>query len=247
MINCFLKIPFKFKDICIIYPPSVEETVLDSNFGNYKVLFTISQEELEDEFMKQENSELKDFKVPTPFEFLLLQAHQSNHGYDLVKKAFWFFTKTDVTILFDRQEIWLCDLEKVLKETKDVEELLKIKKIDKNNFFDFQNAIRESIGEKQIEPPNPNEDPRVKRIKAKARYRDKIKAKKGMGINLETNLMAICCMNMGLNPLNIGKISLASVGKLTEMYQNKEKYDIDTRALIAGADAKKIKLSYWIK
>jgi hypothetical protein len=68
-----------------------------------------------------------------------------------------------------------------------------------------------------------------------------------MGINLETNLMAICCMNMGLNPLNIGKISLASVGKLTEMYQNKEKYDIDTRALIAGADAKKIKLSYWIK
>lgn len=247
MINCFLKIPFKFKDICTIYPPSVEDTVSDSNFGNYKVLFTISQEELEDEFMKQENSELKDFKVPTPFEFLLLQARQNNHGYDLVKKAFQFFTKADITILFDRQEIWLCDLEKVLKEIKDVEELLKIKKIDKNNFFDFQNAIRESIGEKQIEPPNPNEDPRVKRIKAKARYRDKIKAKKGMGINLETNLMAICCMNMGLNPLNIGKISLASVGKLTEMYQNKEKYDIDTRALIAGADAKKIKLSYWIK
>jgi hypothetical protein len=52
MINCFLKIPFKFKDICTIYPPSVEDTVSDFNFGNYKVLFTISQEELEDEFMK---------------------------------------------------------------------------------------------------------------------------------------------------------------------------------------------------
>lgn len=247
MINCFLKLPFKFKDICTIYPPSVEETLLDPYFMNYKVLFTISQEELEDEFIKQDNSDNKDFKVPTPFEFLLLEANRNSQGCDLVRKAFQFFVKTEITILFDRQEIWLCDLEKTLKEIKDVNELLKIKKIDKNNFFDFQNAIRDSIGEKQIEPPNPNEDPRVKRIKAKARYRDKIKAKKGMGINLETNLMAICCMNMGLNPLNVGKISLASVSKITEMYQNKEKYDTDVRALLAGADAKKIKLSYWIK
>ena len=34
------------------------------------------------------------------------------------------------------------------------------------------------MGLKFAERPDENEDPRVKRIKAKARYRDKIKAKK---------------------------------------------------------------------
>ena len=34
------------------------------------------------------------------------------------------------------------------------------------NFFDFQNAIRDSLGEAKAEAPDPTEDPRVRRIKA---------------------------------------------------------------------------------
>ena len=48
-------------------------------------------------------------------------------------------------------------------------------------------------------------------MKAKARYRDKIKAKKGNGLDLGTTLVSICCMGIGLTPLNIGKISYASI------------------------------------
>ena len=93
-----------------------------------------------------------------------------------------------------------------------------LKIITGQNYFFLQNAIRESLGEKAIEPPNPNEDPRLKRMKAKARYRDKIKAKKGGGIDLGSSLVAICCMGIGLTPLNIGKISYASVARLTTTY-----------------------------
>ena len=98
-----------------------------------------------------------------------------------------------------------------------------------------------------MEPPDPDEDPRVKRIKAKARYRDKIKAKKGMGITLGTLLASICCMGIGINPLNVGELSYASVDSLIKTYQEKEKYETDIKALMAGADSKKIKPKYWIR
>jgi hypothetical protein len=67
------------------------------------------------------------------------------------------------------------------------------------------------------------------------------------GINFETMLVAICCMGLGLTPLNIGEMSYAAVGELVKVYQNKEKYEIDVRSLLAGADSKKVKPKYWIK
>lgn len=259
MINSFLKIPFNFQDVCQIYPPSVEETLSTPNFILFKTLFTISQEDLEDEFLKDENNmplifndlnganeQIKQKKVPTPFDFLIIKAAENKEGFQLVKDAFEFFTKQEVSIILKLREIWFGNITEILKETKNIDDLLKVKKITADNFFNFQNAIRICLGEKEKEPPNPNEDPRVKRIKAKARYRDKIKAKSGKGLTLEKSLEAICCMNMGLNPLNIGQLSLASVGQLIERYQLKEKYETDVKALIGGADSKKIKPQYWI-
>jgi hypothetical protein len=111
--------------------------------------------------------------------------------------------------------IFVGDVKEQLQKAKSVHDL---KIISEQNYFFLQNAIRESLGEKAIELPNPNEDPRIKRIKAKARYRDKIKAKKGGGIDLGSSLVAICCMGIGLTPLNIGKISYASVARLTTTY-----------------------------
>ena len=64
---------------------------------------------------------------------------------------------------------------------------------------------------------------------------------------LGTLLTAICCMGIGLNPLNIGEMSYACVHWLIAMEQQKEEYDIDIRALLAGADSKKVKPKYWIK
>lgn len=103
------------------------------------------------------------------------------------------------------------------------------------------------MGSKPIEPPNPNEHPKVKAMKAKARMRDRIKSKSGKGINLSTTLAAICCMGIGITPLNIGEISYGSMRILTSMYQGKEKYELDIDSLLAGADSKKVKPKYWIK
>jgi hypothetical protein len=86
-------------------------------------------------------------------------------------------------------------------------------------------------------------------MKELARKRDAIKAKQGSkdGITLTTSLVAICCMGIGITPLNIGELSYASIGPIMNTMQEKEKYDIDVRSLLAGADSKKVKPKYWIR
>lgn len=57
----------------------------------------------------------------------------------------------------------------MISETSSLDELIIFTEDD---YFDFQNAIRKSLGEKPEKPPepdDPNEHPEIKRIKALAR------------------------------------------------------------------------------
>ena len=234
----FLGFPEEFQEKFLIYPPKVKEVVSNKNFNQYRQLLTFSQEELDDEFLKKQDT------APTPLEFLLSNSYYNKDFEKIAKDAFYLFIRQDVTFLYDKKLILIGKLNKELKRVKNLNDLTFL---DENNFFDFQNKIRESLGDKPIEPPNPNEHPKIRRMKAKARYRDKIKAKQGDGINLLTSLASICCMGIGITPLNIGEMSYASISILINTYQNKEKYKIDIASIQAGADSKKINPKYWIK
>jgi hypothetical protein len=111
------------------------------------------------------------------------------------------------------------ELEKVVTKIEKVEDLITIQE---EEYFDFQNIIREVCGDKPLkppEPPNPNEDPRIAAMKAKAKERDRIKAKQNTknGISIQTCLVAICCMGIGITPLNIGEMSYAAIGPIMKM------------------------------
>ena len=54
-------------------------------------------------------------------------------------------------------------------------------------------------------------------------------------------------MNIGINLLNIGELSYAALPILISTYQEKEKYELDIRSLLAGADSKKVKPKYWLR
>lgn len=242
MINpaVFIGAPLAYKQFKI-YPPKVKEVAANPSYGQYLRILTFSQEEIEDEFVEK-NIDIK--KIPTPFEFLLANCYNSKEVALLTKNAFKFFMGIDVNFFYEAKIIAVGNLEENLKDAKSINDLVLIREED---FFDIQNLIREASGGKRVEPPNPNEDPRVKRIKAKARYRDKIKAKQKKGISLSTCLTAICCMGIGITPLNIGEMSYAAVSAIIERYQEKEKYQLDIDTLLAGADSKKIKPKYWIR
>ena len=242
MINpsTFLGEPSWFKNICQIYPPKVKDVVTNQDFSNFQTILLISAEEIEDLFV--ENKQEMD-TYPTPLEFLLANCYNNKNYEELTKKAFMFFIREEITILYDLKAIWIGDA----AELSNIDNLQQLRLLNEENFLDFQNSIRIALGDKPKEPPDPDEDPRVKRIKAKARYRDRVKAKQGKGIGFSTSLTSICCMGIGITPLNVGELSYAAVSELIRRYQEKEKYETDISSLLAGADSKKVKPKYWIR
>lgn len=243
--NFFICEPVQFKPGINIYPPKVKDVISEQFFGVYSRLLTYSQEEIEDEFIEV-GSELTNY--PTPIEFLLNNAYHHKDYEKRCKEAFYFFIHEEVSFLYDQKAILIGDIENVLIKANSIEDLILLKEED---FFDFQNLIRESMGKKRVEPPNPNEHPKIKEMKRKARYRDKIKAKNAAkskdGVSLFTTLVSICCMGLGITPLNIGEMSYVAINAILKKYQEKEKYQLDIDSLLAGADSKKVKPEYWIK
>ena len=245
-ITAFIGEPLNFKNKIWIYPPKVKDVIGNHKFAMYQKILTITAEDVQDE-LKKAGKEMEVY--PTPFEFLLGNCYNSKEFRDLTIEAFEFFCHTKVAFLFEEKKMIIGDLEKLVQEISDVSEIVYLLE---DEYFDFQNTIREGMGDKPVKPPepiNPNEDPRIRRIKEKARERDRIKAKqagKG-GISLDICLTAICCMGIGITPLNIGEMSYAAVGPIMKVMQDKEKYDIDIRSLLAGADSKKVKPKYWIR
>ena len=238
----FLGEPFPFKKGIKIYPPTVRDVITNPRYGLYTRILTQSQEEIEDEFVKAKKK--LDY-FPTPIEFLLNNSYHSKEYEFLAKQAFEFFLKDKVNFLYEEKMIVVGDLKEILPKLQSLDQLVTIKE---SEFFDFQNIIRQAANQDAVEPPNPNEHPRIKAMKAKARYRDKIKAKQNEknGIGLFTILVSICCMGLGITPLNIGEMSYVAMQNILSTYQDKEKYELDINSLLAGADSKKIKPKYWI-
>ena len=239
----FIGEPLQFKRGIKIYPPKVKEVISNPQYGYFIKVLTYSQEEVEDEFVEQKKNL---DKFPTPLEHMLNNCYHSKQYEQICRDAFKFFIKEDVTFLYEEKLIIIGKIEEILKDLEGLEQLIFI---NESEFFHFQNAIRETIGQKMIEPPNPNEHPRIKAMKAKARYRDKIKAKQSAknGISMFTTLVSICCMGLGITPLNIGEMSYIAMDSILRKHQEKEKYQLDVDSLLAGGDSKKIKPKQWIR
>lgn len=239
--NFFLGYPVPFKNICKVYPPKIKDILNDKDYPVYRKLFLSCQEDIEDEYAELK---LPMNEVPTPFEYLFTMMAAEPMIRAIIQNGFEFFIKEPITILMDQHLIIVGDLKSTIKKIKSIDQLRIIKE---DNYFEFQQLLRRSIGENEIEPYNPNENPKIKYFKAKARLRDRVKAKSKDAINLTTTLAAICCMNFSLNPLNIGELTQAAIAVLIRYYQEKSKYELDIQSLLAGADSKKIKPQNWIR
>ena len=241
----FLCQPQEFKPGIKIYPPTVNDVVTNQYFGQYMTLLTYSQEDVEDEFL---NAKKKLEVYPTPMEFMLNNSYHNKQYDELCKGAFKFFIHEEVTFLYEQKVIVVGNIQEILKTAQSLEDLIMIKE---EEFFDFQNAIRACIGKKEVEKPDPDIDPRVAEIKRKQRRAQRLKAKQAAkskdGISLYTTLVSICCMGLGITPLNIGEMSYVAVEAILRKYQEKEKYELDIDSLLAGADSKKVKPKYWIR
>lgn len=251
MINpaVFLKRPIQFQNICTIYPPSVQDIVDNPKATQLFKLLTYSQDDIEDFYSTNKNKEGQtNQKLPTPLEFLLANCYQSPVFAHLINDAFVFFLHETCTILYEQKIILLGTAETLVQ----IDDFKQLRYLSEDTFFDFQNVIRMAMGAELVEQKTEEEEnPILKRIKAASRRRkrlaEKTRQKQKGGISLTTTLGAICCMGIGLTPLNIGEISYASVSVLMSLYQQKEKYQTDIDSLMAGASPKKVHPKYWIR
>ena len=237
----FLGLPVDFEGLCEVYPPSVGEVLGLKDFQKYRMILTMTQVDIEDAFFQDQEID-PNVTIPTPYENLI-ECCRKDKGYKkLVQDAIYYFTHKKVSIDLEEEIIIIGDVEDLLS----LSDITELPIIDSNNYFNFQNIIRSCLGDDQLEEDKIEKNFRVRKMKAKARYRDRVKAKQGGGITLEDSLTSICCMGIGINPLNIREMSYAAMNKLMSKFQQKERYDIDIRSLIAGADAKKVKPQYWM-
>ena len=243
----FIGEPTDFMGICLIYPPKVKDIIASGPFLKYYRFFTFSQEEVEEE--------IKRLGLPietgvNALHFLINICKNDKNFEESILKGLEYFLHEKATILYEQKVILIGEI-----TPENLSNIENLRLITTNNYFEFQNAIRRSAGFPEEKPPvpiDPDEDPRIRKMKEKIRERDRIKAKRAAegktdGISLSTSLAAICCMGIGLTPLNIGEMSYAAIAPLTKMMQEKEKYDLDIHSILAGADPKKVKPKYWIR
>jgi hypothetical protein len=242
----FIGEPLHFKHGIKVYPPKIKDMLGKPRYSAYVSMFTFSQEDIWDMIAEKEGRDVDGKPVenaPTPFEFFLNNCYNSKEFMEVAKEALELFTHETARINPEGKIIFFID------GIEDIQDIQKLKRVEEDDFFDFQNLIRQVIGENPVEKPNPNMNPKVALIKAKGRLRERIKKKKGnkAGISFETMLVALCCMNLGLNPLNIGEIPYPAASALFAMSQEKEKYETDLKIATAGFGNKKVKPKYWIK
>ena len=118
----FLGLPRDFKNLCKIYPPSVNDVVGNKNYSSYLQILTLSQEEIEDLFVDKANKtgmSLPD-KFPTPMELLLANAYNSPEVAEITKEAFQFFIHQDIAFIFENKTIIIGGLG-VLEGIKEIE------------------------------------------------------------------------------------------------------------------------------
>ena len=248
MINsaaCFLGLPLDFKGQFKVYPPKIKDVLNNSDFQKFFSLFTISQEDIEDQiFNMNDDVKIQEGQIPTPYQYMVQICLANQEYLNLIKDGFKFFTNEELTFIAEKQMFLIGNLEDILQNVNTLDDLPIFKPED---YFEFQNMIRAAMGDKELEPYDYNMHPRKRQMLAKARYRDRIKAKQNAkSTSFLNNLASICCMGIGLTPLNIGEMTYAAINILISKFQFKEKYDLDIQSLLAGADKKKVKPKYWM-
>lgn len=234
----FIGAPILLDNVCLIKP----KTVLDKIKLGYKYdtclgLLTLSSSDIEDILFKKLGADMKELASITPFEYLLLSADNNETFFMELKEAFVTFIQEDIHIIPKAGIVLVGDLNNQFI-------------IDKNNFSRFQEILRiqNHLDQPEEVPENENYMERKFRLRRKELKEAKAKqAKKDEKSPDFVDLMSsLCVMNIGVTWNNIKELPIYTFYELLGRNQKKEKYELDIRSLLAGADKKNIKLEYWI-
>lgn len=238
-------IPLMYKDICLIYSPSlfnIAKIGLDKFYECISLLL-ISKPSLEDD-----NEAKQVLDKMTDFDFLIATTLMDPEQKKTLTTAFEIFTQDDIIILPQDKKIILGDI-------------AERRVLDNDSFYEFQSYIgavcsMDDYTSDRIEFLD-SDSPQVRAIKMKMiqgrKDLEKIKKRqKDSGGKSSVSLSdLIASIPIGTN----GSYNLESTKNLTYYaFQDQlkrmgwyEEFNINSRAALAGAKIGKDKLSHWIK
>ena len=91
--------PLNYDGKLKIYPPRVKDVVTNPNFNIFYKVLTITQDDVKDEIGNRLG---QDEKMPTPFEYILLNCQYVSGFATILRSAFQFFCHTDVSFLYQQ-------------------------------------------------------------------------------------------------------------------------------------------------
>ena len=237
-LKAFTGAGYSLSNICMVYPLTVKDIVVigENNYQRYLSLLTMTSDELYD-YYKQ-----KKIKVPENIDVFknLMESCEYDDTFLIeLEKAFSTFIREQVQILPDSQTIIIGELDKGKF----------IRKFKKEDFYEFQQILRIQNKISLPEEIPENETPMQKKFRLRRLEVKKAKRKQNQKKQTEAtsflNLISSMMCYLGLPLAEILKLPLFAFYDLLGRNQNREKYDYDVRAILAGADAKKIKLVHW--
>ena len=236
-LKSFFGYPYAYSTLCLVYPLTIKEIVDTGqiNYSSYLSILTM------DEFDIARNAEKKKIQLdPTtiiPLKYIIDSTKQNYTFLLEFKNAFRTFIREEITILFDDYAIAMGDCKDKRLITVD-------------NFGDFQNIIRVQNKRAVKEDPPPDESPIRRKFRLKAEYRDAVKRSQQSNDPNAPDLCALmssfCCYS-GMAPKELEGYTFFAFKETFERYQLKDKYSLDVRSILAGADPKKVKPEPWIK
>jgi len=233
----FLGLPISFGTTCLIYPLTIEELSVmgDNKYRFHLNLLTMSEEDILNMYEEKHIKPPEDLSV---FDYLISScAIDVNFLLDM-KNAFFTFIREPVQILPEQKTILVGKIEEK-------------RIINKDNFTDFQNILRQQNNIEIPEPVPENENKMQKKFRlrrlalAKAKRKQALKNPEEM-ITLSSLMAAFIVYGLG-SLEELKKYSIYTLNKVLEMARAKEEYEYDTKAILAGADPKKVKPKYWIR
>ena len=152
--KAFCCVPYQYKNICNIYPYTVQEIIemgTDKYFSSLGILI-LTKDDIAEIIKKKTNQSLKDEEVPEPFEYLIKSSELNDMFFLELQDIFSTFLKEDVLILPELNVV-------VVGDPKDK------RFITSENFSDIQDILRIQNRKDVSPPPPPDETPGQRKMR----------------------------------------------------------------------------------
>ena len=235
--------PVFLEDICPIYSYTLREIVDEGydNFQQYLSALTMTKP-----MNVKGNPEMKKIlEQLTDFQYVLLLLSADPQIYELVEKAFKFFTHSTIELDLESGNI-------ILKRDN------KKHILDEDHFYDMQRILRrmyflEQEGEEII--ITKDDDPMTRSIKMKMREnREKVrraKAKKAQqeksDMKLSDLIGSMTINDCGLNIINVWDMTYYAFHDQLKRMGWRDQFNINQKAALAGAKINKSQLKHWMR